>query len=95
MSGELVGLIIGALLCIGVLVAVHLGLKKATAKKVEEKDIWDEVYRREEEIEYPEVFKEIEQSDNSRQIPSYGKETVKKFYVLSKLSKKIRDEHSI
>jgi hypothetical protein len=86
MSGETVGWLLGGIVCLGVLVAVHFGLRKALKREVLEEETWNEVYRREEDQEFPEVFKQLEGSDQSQQ-----KTGMTRIYRLSDLSKVLRD----
>lgn len=91
MSGETLGLLIGGIVCMAILVLVHFAIRRATRKEVDESDLWNEVYRKEEDLEYPELF--ADHQDDTLDEDGVVRSDSKKHFHLSSLAKKLRESN--
>lgn len=87
MSGATLGLLIGGIAGLAVLLFAYLFVQRATRKEIDDSDVWNEIYRKEEDLEYPELFADM----NFDEEPGADTAEQKKKFYLSRLIKKLRE----
>lgn len=87
MSGATLGLLIGGIAALAILLFAYFFVQRATRKEVDDSDVWNEIYRKEEDLEYPELFSDMTFDDEQEG----GTADQKKKFYLSRLMKKLRE----